>query len=193
MSERMISPDDARELAACFTAEARELFGYAYRLVRGDRALADDLVQSAFEAAALAWPSLRGLTEEQRRGWLHRTVSNQAVSGFRREVAFRGRLHRIEARYRRAQSDPLEHAFTSTALERSWRIIQDLPERQYAMALLRWQLDMKEAEIAAVLGIAEKTVSVHLHRMCRKLIAQLGPDAPAGGMAGGMAREGRPA
>ena len=53
-----------------------------------------------------------------------------------------------------------------------------MPERQHAVALLRWQQDMKESEIAAVLGIAEKSVSVHLHRARRKLIAQLGPDYP---------------
>ncbi len=35
---------------------------------------------------------------------------------------------------------------------------------------------MKEVEIASVLGIDEKTVSVHLYRVRRKLIAQLGPD-----------------
>lgn len=46
------------------------------------------------------------------------------------------------------------------------------------MALRRWQQDMKEAEIAAVLGMAEKTVSAHLHQARRKLIAQLGPDYP---------------
>ena len=46
------------------------------------------------------------------------------------------------------------------------------------MALLRWQQDMKESEIAAALGMAEKTVSAHLHRARRKLIAQLGPDSP---------------
>ncbi len=46
------------------------------------------------------------------------------------------------------------------------------------VAMLRWQLDMKEAEIATVLGVAEKTVSAQLHRARRKLIAQLGPDHP---------------
>ena len=46
------------------------------------------------------------------------------------------------------------------------------------MALLRWQQDMKESEIAAALGMAEKTVSAHLHRARRKLIAQLGPGYP---------------
>ena len=66
----------------------------------------------------------------------------------------------------------------SITLERCWRIIREMPERQHAVALLRWQLDMKEAEIAAVLGIAEGTVSAQLHRARRKLIAQLGPEHP---------------
>jgi DNA-directed RNA polymerase specialized sigma24 family protein len=68
-------------------------------------------------------------------------------------------------------------------LERCWQIIRDLPERQHAVALLRWGLDMKEGEIAAVLGMTGKTVSVHLYRVRlyrvrRKLLLQLGADYP---------------
>ncbi len=178
MSEGKISPHEAEELAACFSAHARELFGYACVLCREDRALAEDLVQAAFEAAGRAWHGLRCLAEEQRQSWLRRTLANIAVSGFRREAAFRDRLPRIEALYRKIQADPPEQAFSSVALERCWRIIRDLPERQHAVALLRWQLDMKEGEIAAVLGMAEKTVSAHLARVRRKLITQLGPNYP---------------
>ena len=176
MSEGEISPHDAAELEECFAAHARDLFGYACGIARGDRALAEDLVQAAFEAATRAWQDLRSMGEEQRYSWLRRTLAYIAVSGFRREAAFRDRLPRIETHYRRIQADPSEQAFSSIALERCWRIIKGMPERQHAVALLRWQLDMKIVEIAAVLGIAEKTVSVHLHRARRKLIAQLGPD-----------------
>lgn len=181
MSDARISPRDADELHACFDAHARDLFGYAYTVARGDRALAEDLVQAAFEAAGRFWEGLRSLAEEQRRSWLKRTVTYIAVTGFRREAAFRDRLPRIEIRYRRSQADPVEHAFSAIVLERCWRIIQGLPERQHAVALLRWQLDMKEAEIAAVLGMDEKTVSTDVHRARRKLIAQLGPDHPFAG------------
>ena len=181
MSERQISPREAEELALCFQAQARDLFGYACVVTRGDRALAEDLVQAAFEAAGRAWQILGDLTEEQRRGWLWRTLANIAVDGFRRETAFRDRLPRIEVLHRKIQADPPEQALSSIALERCWRIIQGLPERQHAVALLRWQLDMKESEIATVLGIDEKTVSVHLHRVRRKLIAGFGPDHPFDG------------
>ena len=93
------------------------------------------------------------------------------MSGFRRDAAFRARLSRIEARYRKTAADTPAEAFSSIVLQRCWQIVQSLPERQHAVALLRWQQDMKESEIAAALGIAEKTVSVHLRRARRELIA----------------------
>ncbi len=173
MGEERISVGDAEALAACFTARARDLFGYACVLVRGDQALADDLVQATFEAAGRAWCTVGSLTEDQRSGWLRATLANIAVSGFRREAAFRDRLPRIEARYRKTEADTPAQAFSSIALERCWQIIQGMPARQHAVAVLRWQQDMKEGEIAAALGIAEKTVSAHLHRARRKLISGL--------------------
>ena len=190
MSEGRISPREAEELAACFRAYARDLFGYACVLTRRDRAMAEDLVQAAFEAAAEAWHVLGDLTEEQRRGWLWRMLASIAVDGFRRETAFRDRLPRIEALYQKIQAPPEqappeqappEQVLSSIALERCWRFIQGLPQRQHAVALLRWKLDMKESEIAQVLGMDEKTVSVHLYRVRRKLLLQVGTDHPFDG------------
>ena len=125
--------------------------------------------------------TLRSLAEERRRGWLRKTLANIAASGFRREAAFRDRLPRIEIRYRKIQADLPEQAFSAIMLERCWRIIQSMPERQHAVAVLRWQLDMKEADVAAILGVDPKTVGTHLHRARRALIAQLGPDNPITG------------
>jgi len=178
LGEDKICSRDADELAACFAAHAGGLFGYACVLARGDRALADDLVQAAFEAAARTWGIVRGLTEAQRNAWLRTTAANIAVSGFRREAAWRDRLPRIEARYRDAPVDVVALAFSSIVLERCWQIIRAMPERQHAVAVLRWQQGMKLTEIAAALGMAEKTVSVHLNRARRSLIAELGRDYP---------------
>ena len=178
MSDGRISPHEAQELELCFRTHARHMFGYACVLTRGDEALAGDLVQAAFEAAAQTWQALRALPEEQCRGWLRRTLAHIAVNRFRREVPFRDRLPRIEARHRRIQADPPGQAFSPVTLERCWQIMRDLPERQHAVALLRGGLDMKESEIAAVLDMTEKTVSMHLYRVRRKLLLQLGGDHP---------------
>jgi RNA polymerase sigma factor (sigma-70 family) len=201
VSDGQISPHEAEELAVCFRTHARDLFGYACMLTRGDQARAEDLVQATFEAAGQAWPVLEYLAEDRRRDWLQRTLANIAVDGFRRETALRDRLPRIEARSRKIQADPPgqapheeappgqapheeapheeaphEEALSSIALERCWRIIQGLPERQHVVALLRWQLDMKESEIASVLGMDSKTVSAQLDRARRKLMVPFGPD-----------------
>lgn len=193
MSEGRISPHEAQELDACFRAEASDLFGYACAVTRGDQALSHDLVQAAFEAAALSWRGLRGMAHEARRAWLRRTLAGIAVSGFRREAPIRDRLSRIdlsrielpridlpriEMLARKPPAGPLEQAFPPIALDRCWQVIGGLPEPQHAAALLRWGLGMKEGEIAAVLGIAEKTVSVHLYRIRRKLLLKLGADRP---------------
>jgi len=191
--DHRITPHNAAELAACFQAHASRLFGHACVLARGDRALADDLVQAAFEAAARVWQTLRGLAEEQLRGWLRSTLANIAASGFGGEAAFRDRRPQIEARYRDTRADPLEQApseqapseqapseqaLSAIALERYWQVIREMPKGQHVVAVLRWQLGMKEAEIAAVLGIAESTVSTQLRQARRNLIEQLGPDHP---------------
>ena len=73
-------PCDEGELAACFTAHSRDLFGYACVLSDADRALAGDLVQAAFEAAATAWGTLRGLPADQCRHWLHERLAAEAQS-----------------------------------------------------------------------------------------------------------------
>lgn len=98
VGEGTISRRDADELAACFAADAAGLFRYARVLARGDRALADDLVQAGFEAAAWAWGMLRCLGDEHRRSWLRATVANIAVSGFRREAALWDRFEAGQAR-----------------------------------------------------------------------------------------------
>lgn len=187
MGDDMITPRHADELAHCFAAHARKLFGYACALAREDLALAEELVQATFEAAGRAWQELRGLAEEQRHGWLRSTVADIAASSFGRDAEVRDRLADAEGRDglvsseirdRRGAVDPAEQDSSSMDLERCWRIIREMPEREYAISLLRWQLDMKEAEIAAILGLPEKTVSAQLSRARHKLIGQPGPDHP---------------
>ena len=117
-----ITPDDADELAGCFAACAREIFGHACALARGDREQAGELVQAAFQAAARAWPGLRQLADEQRRGWLRAAVESIAVSGLHHEGAVRGQPAQIEV----PPSVPAgsgDVAFTAIILDRCWQLI----------------------------------------------------------------------
>ena len=71
---------EAGELAACFTVHARDLFGYACVVSGADGALAGELVQGAFEAAAAVWWTLRDLATDQCRDWLRETLAAAALS-----------------------------------------------------------------------------------------------------------------
>ncbi len=178
MSGDHIPKDHAEELGECFAAHARGLFGYACALTRGDHALADDLVQSTFIAAARQWAIMRCLRDAQRLRWLHTTVGNLAISGFRRNEAFGNRLPRLEAASRPPPADTHAQAISGIALERCWRIIQALPPQQHVVAVMRWLLGMSNTEIAAALDIADGTVAAHLSAVRGKLKAGLGPYDP---------------
>ena len=161
------------ELSAFFAAHDRWLFGHACVRTRGDRELAADLVQDTFEAAARAWATLRGHADGRRRAWLLGTLANKNISDFRRKEAFRRRQPDIQARYQPAAPDTAAQALSAIALERAREIIEEMPPRQRAIALMRWRDRMKAAEIAAALGVAEGTVHAHLHAARGKLVAGL--------------------
>lgn len=178
MSDDKIPKDHADELAECFDTYAPGLFGHACVITRGDRALAEDLVQSTFVAAARQWPTLRELVDPQRMVWLRTTIENLAVSTFRRNESFRSRLAQVEVLYRPLAADTHMEALCAAALERCWQTILDLPSQQHAVAVMRWLLGMKNFEIVAALGLASGTVSAHLAAVRRKLRANLGPFDP---------------
>ena len=174
------------ELTGFFAAHDRWLFGHACVRTRGDRELAADLVQDTFEAAARAWPSLRGYASGRQRAWLLGTLVKKDISDYRRKQAFRRRQPDIHARYASAPADTAAQALNALALQRAREIIEDMPPQQQKIALLRWRDQLKAAEIAAELGVAEGTVHAALHAARCKLVAGLeryypfGPDSGKG-------------
>ena len=178
VSESRLPRDQAGELADCFTSYARGLFGYACVLTQGDRALADDLVQSTFMAAAGQWATVRHLDEPRRLAWLRTTVGNLAISAFRRNSAFRARFPQVEAIYRPLAADTHAEALSAMALERCWQTMLALPPQQHLVAVMRWLFAMKNSEIACQLSISGGTVAAHLSQVRAKLRAGLGPYDP---------------
>ena len=171
--EAKIAACHVAELGSFFNAHDRWLFGHACVRTNGDRELAADLVQDAFEAAARAWPALREHDIGRQRAWLLATVANKNVSEFRRKEAFRRRQPDIHVRYQATPADTAAQALNAIALDRAREIIEGMPPRQRQVAQMRWQDHLKATEIAAELGLAEGTVHAHLHAARVKLIAGL--------------------
>jgi RNA polymerase sigma factor (sigma-70 family) len=178
-SETRIPGRYVAELGGFFAGHDRWLFGHACVRTHGDRELAADLVQDTFEAAARAWAMLRGQAAGRQRAWLLSTLAHKNVSDIRRQQALRRRQPDIQARYQLTAADTAAQALNAIALARAREIIADMPPRQREIALLRWQDQLRTAEIADRLGLAEGTVHAHLHAARRKLIAGLEPYYPS--------------
>ena len=141
-------------------ARSRALLRTAY-LLTGNRADAEDLVQSALAKTYLAWDRIedRGALD----GYVRRAMVNTHISWWRRR--------RVEEYPTDDIPDQavVDHSVTSDLQETLRRAVDRLPQRMRAAVTLRYYEDMTEAEIAEVLGVSLGTVKSTVSRAVAKL------------------------
>jgi len=153
-------------LTALFAAHYRGLVGLA-RLLVNDRAGAEDVVQDAFLALSRRWGRLRDPVAAH--AYLQRSVINGARSRLRRSYA-RSRLRLVPA----PDEPSAEAAVLDRAQVSQMRVlIGELSDRQREVLVLRYYLDMSEAEIAGLLGISAGSVKQHASRAINRLASRL--------------------
>ena len=154
-----MNADDA--LAELFEQLYPSLVGTA-RLLLDDRHHAEDVVQEAFVRVRIAWWRVR---DPERAGrYLRTTVVNLARTGLRRRALARVRDPQ-HARANRLTAVAAED--TAVLREEHRRVaaaLEHLPRRQRECIVLRYYLDLSEAEIARTLDISAGTVKTHVHR-----------------------------
>ena len=141
-------------------ARSRALLRTAY-LLTGNRADAEDLVQSALAKTYLAWDRIedRGALD----GYVRRAMVNTHISWWRRR--------RVEEYPTDEIPDQAvaDHSVSSDLQETLRRAVDRLPQRMRAAVTLRYYEDMTEAEIAEVLGVSLGTVKSTVSRAVAKL------------------------
>lgn len=171
MKKRRIPTVVAAQVTRLMVEESAALFRYALRITNGDQEEAEDLVQEAFEAAALNWPKLRKLPREAQRAWLRRVVRNKAIDRWR----IGKRIQLVEDLSDDREAPSAEHvALSRMALDRCLEAIRIMPPVQHRVAYLRWHEGWSTAEIARELGIAQATVRVQLMKARKKLVDAVG-------------------
>lgn len=149
-------PTRTVDLDGLFRAHATPLLRLAVVLV-GDHGLAEELVQEAFVRLHRAG---RPPAVGAERAYLRRTVINLSHGH-----------HRHLRVVRRRPTDPAPHgaAAEADAVRRDGQrqvaaAVRALPHRQRDCTVLRFYLDLSDAEIAETLGISVGSVKTHLHR-----------------------------
>ena len=154
-----------------------------YRLLLGmlrDPEAADTLTQECFLRAWRKRASFRGEASVQT--WLLRIAVNLARDHARnRRLAFWRRLFSAPAEEARAQAEHLpglqagpEQALAARQeLEAVWKVVEELPQQQKAIFLLRFVEEMSLEEIAEALGLRVGTVKLHLFRALGSIKARV--------------------
>jgi RNA polymerase sigma-70 factor (sigma-E family) len=153
----------AHPLEALYEREYRSLVRLASILL-DDRGACEEVVQDAFVRALLAWHTLRD--DSKAAPFLRSAVLNGA----------RSRLRHRRVVSRHPQPPPTEDpARDSAIVDRHVVIagIRGLPDRQRDCVVLRYYLDLSEADIAATLGVSPGSVKTHLHRGLATLARRL--------------------
>jgi RNA polymerase sigma-70 factor (sigma-E family) len=137
-----------RRLVQLYEAEHAGMVRLAH-LLTGSVPTAEDLVQEAF---VKVYERIDDVAEPG--AYLRRAVVNLATSHHRRRA--------VADRWQRRQPPPTDAL--PPDVDETWQLLRDLPEAQRTVLVLRFYLDLKVDDIAAVLEVPAGTVKSQIHR-----------------------------
>ena len=156
-----MTADRDEEFSRYVTERSGALLRVAY-LLTGNRADAEDLLQTALAKTYLSWHRIqdKGALD----GYVRRVLVNTQTSWWRKR---RVEEYATDQLPEQPWEDtrPGEFELRSTV----WKSLAQLPRRQRAVVVLRYYEDLSEAETAAVMGISVGTVKSTASRALAKL------------------------
>jgi RNA polymerase sigma-70 factor (sigma-E family) len=159
-----------RDIAAysdLVTARSGSLFHTAYLMV-GDHQLAQDLLQESLVKTYVAWPRLRDVSKAE--AYTRRAIVTTAIS-WRRRRSFHERP--VDLLPEVGVADRVDELATRDAL---WDQLHLLPPRQRAAIVLRYYLDLSEAQTAEAMGCSVGAVKSQTSAGLSRLRDRMGPE-----------------
>jgi RNA polymerase sigma-70 factor (sigma-E family) len=136
-----------------------------------DDLLAEEIAQDAFVSLHRKWHEVQ---EGRGTAYLRQCVVNGARSALRHHKVEQRYLDSLRVDQRRLSVASAEHeALASVGSADLFGRLQQLPARQREVLVLRYYLDLSEAQIAEALGIAPGSVKAHAHRGLAALRTQM--------------------
>ena len=153
-------------VTAVYEAHALGLTRLAHVML-GDKAAAEDVVQEAFCGLYRRWDRLAG--PDKALAYVRSSVLNGCRSALRRklrtDIGGAGQLLVTSAE---------SAALAGEERRQVMRLLRQLPDRQREVLVLRFYLELSDAEIARQMGIRQSTVRSTRHRALAALARALG-------------------
>ena len=167
-------------LTELYAAQWAPMVRLAYLLVR-DQQVAEDVVQDALISIHRRWDDLAD--QDRAVAYLRRSVVNGARSVLRHRKVVHEKLAVQAAQEATRLTSPGadEVALGTLGDAAMLRALDSLPRRQREVLVLRYWLDLSEAQIADTLEISPGSVKAHASRAMSALRSQLTAQAPAPG------------
>jgi RNA polymerase sigma-70 factor (sigma-E family) len=161
--------DQARdaEFSAYMAARQPGLIRTAF-LLAGDRATAEDLVQTSLAKLYLSWDKVQN--RESIDGYVRRILVNEHNSLWRRA------WKRTEVTSEVVPDHALTDEYDDGRAAAVWELVKTLPRKQRAVIVLRYYEQLSEAEIAHTMGVSTGTVKSQASRALAALRDRV-PDA----------------
>ena len=155
--------DGTHEVIALFDTHHQAIFSYLYRMVDGDRSLAEELTQETFLKIFEAREQLPHI--RNRRAWLYRIATNLALNAQKRRRRFRW-LPWARGMTVQESRDGMADADLRLDLEQA---LEKLPSSLRAPLLLSVVQGLSSQEIAEALRISPGAVRTRIYRAREQL------------------------
>jgi len=183
---KIISIDRSRQAHAASTSQAAyderfaalyetyypKTFAFIYSRVR-EVELAKDLVSASFERA---YAKGRELRDQSAYGaWLFSIAKNQISGHYRHAQRERANLERAgnELRFVSSPMDPETSVLRDERVGRLMTHLRGMPQRDQELLSLKFDAELKNAEIGDILGMSALSVRVAIFRALRRLRARM--------------------
>jgi RNA polymerase sigma-70 factor (sigma-E family) len=152
VQQKVLPRDRASAVTALFEEHYASLVRMA-RLLVDDRETAEDVVMEAFTSLYRRWTAIRDPAEA------HRYVRSSVLNGARSQLR---RRHESRSPQQEAARDG--HETNESDRSTVTQLLATLPYRQRQVLVLRYFVDLTEAQIAYELGVSPGSVKTHASR-----------------------------
>ncbi|MEL6274445.1 MAG: sigma-70 family RNA polymerase sigma factor [Bacteroidota bacterium] len=164
-----VAHGELERLAELYQRYRNPLFGYLYRQVKGDRSLAEDVLQDTFERIIKYRASYR--PNSSFRAWVYTLARNACNDRLRKANRLPCDSDISPKDLPLTTPSILQDLLQKEEIQRVKKALNNLPDKYREVIDLAWKRKMKYAEIGELLSLSEANVKVRVHRAIKHLKA----------------------